>query len=56
MVKDCINGIHEIYILLSEDSPPLFMVLEDKSKPLCFPFTADIPALSKALNFDLEIG
>jgi hypothetical protein len=47
--------VEEVYIIIPKNDPPFFMIFESVDKLSCFPFTGDIDALSKALNFNLKV-
>ncbi|MGH4118221.1 hypothetical protein [Clostridium sp.] len=47
--------VSEVYIVIPKNDPPFFLIFEDINKLSCFPFSGDIDALSKALNFNLKV-
>jgi len=46
--------VKEVYIIIQENEPPIFMIFESENKLICFPFTDDIMTLSKVLNYKLK--
>jgi len=46
--------VSEVFILVPENSLPFFIVLDNNSRPLCFPFTEEIAILSRVLDFRLN--
>lgn len=46
--------VKEVYVIIPENNPPLFLVFETEDKLVSFPFKDDITNLSKVLNFKLR--
>lgn len=46
--------VTEVYVIIPENNPPLFLVFETEDKLVSFPFKDDITNLSKVLNFKLR--
>lgn len=52
--KSLTAKVSEVYIIVSKNKQPFFIILEDKNKPAYFKFHGNIDNLSKSLDFNLR--
>lgn len=49
------STLNEVFLLIPEKEPPFILLFENGDRMLCFPLNGNVEALSKALNFTIEV-